>query len=415
MTYRQLFSIAEFRAFFFAVSTNIASGTLAGLALATLVYSRTGSPLLSALSLFGPAFAQLAGALTLMSVADRLPPRATLVSTSLAMAAATALLAVPGMPIWVLLAIIMGEGLIRSLAGGTRWGLLTEILPDDAYVLGRSLLNMAMGAMQIFGFAVGGVLVVVVTPRVALVVAAALAVVATLILQFGLSRRAPRADGRPSVAETMRVNRLLMSEPGVRVTYLALWVPNGLVVGCEALFVPYAPEAASALFIAGALGMLAGDAVAGRFVPASLRRRLVSPIQALLAFPYVMFVFVLPVPVAVVLVAVASVGFGAGIMLQERLVALVPEQVRGQALGLHSAGMLTMQGVAATVSGSLAEVVDPGTAMTIMAVASLVVTALLAPRLRRPTTPITLRSGESPVDGRDTGGFEGGVRAAEGP
>ncbi|MDN5851671.1 MAG: MFS transporter [Actinomycetia bacterium] len=388
MTYRQLFSIAEFRAFFLAVSTNIASSTLAGLALATLVYSRTGSPLLSALSLFGPAFGQLAGALTLMSVADRLPPRATLVSTSLAVAAATALLAVPGIPVWAMLVIILAEGLVRSLAGGTRWGLLTEILPDDAYVLGRSVLNMAMGAMQIFGFAVGGVLVVVMSPRIALLVAAALGVLATVVLRFGLSARPPRAKGRPSIAETWRVNRLLMSGRSLRVTYLALWVPNGLVVGCEALFVPYAPDAAGVLFIAGAFGMLAGDAVAGRFVPQALRGRLISPARAVLALPYLVFAFTLPIPIAAVLVAIASVGFGAGILLQERLVGLVPEEVRGQALGLHSAGMLTMQGVAATVAGGLAEVVAPGVAMSIMAAASLLITAALWQPLRRPATPL---------------------------
>ena len=388
MTYRQLFSVAEFRAFFLSVSTAIAGGTLAGLALATLVFSRTGSPLLSAFSLFGPAFAQLAGAMTLMSFADRLPPRSTLVITSLAGALAIALLAIPGIPIWTILAIILTEGLVRSLAGGTRWGLLTEILPDEAYVLGRSVLNMAVGAMQILGFGVGGILVVTMSPRGALIVAAALEVVAAVVLRFGLVARPPRAEGRPSVGETLRVNRLLMSARSVRITYLALWLPNGLVVGCEALFVPYAPQAAGALFIAGALGMLAGDAVAGRFVPKRLRGPLVSPTRVLLALPYAMFALALPVSVAVVLVAVASVGFGAGILLQERLVGIVPEEVRGQALGLHSAGMLTMQGVAATVSGGLAEVVAPGTAMSIMAAASLLVTVVLWRPLRDPATPL---------------------------
>ena len=402
MTYRQLFSLAEFRGFFLAVCANIAGGTLAGLALATLVFARTGSPLLSALSLFGPAFGQLVGALALLSVADRLRPRTTLVSTSLGVAAASALLAVPGLPIWLLLVIILAEGLILSLAGGTRWGLLTEILPDDAYVLGRSVVSMAAGAMQIFGFAVGGVLVAVVSPRIALLAAAGLSVVAACILRFGLTARPPRAEGRPSIAETWRVNRLLMSTRSVRVTYAALWLPNGLVVGCEALFVAYEPEAAGVLFIAGAVGMLSGDALVGRFVPARLRGRLISPVQALLALPYVVFAFALPLPLAAVLVAVASTGFGAGIMLQERLVGLVPAEARGQALGLHSSGMLTMQGVAATASGGLAELVAPGTAMSIMAVASLVVTVWLWRPLRQRPQPLTIadaRSGEAPVDG----------------
>src|SRR3546814_16784771 len=44
-----------------------------------------------------------------------------------------------------------------------------------------------------------------------------------------------------------------------RLTYLGLWIPNGLVVGCDSLYVSYAPEAAGALFASGALGMFVGD------------------------------------------------------------------------------------------------------------------------------------------------------------
>ncbi len=71
--------------------------------------------------------------------------------------------------------------------------------------------------------------------------------------------------------------------------YLALWVPNGLIVGCESLFVPYAPRHAGLLFAFAALGMLAGDTLAGRFVPARWRERLSAPLRLLLAAPYLVF------------------------------------------------------------------------------------------------------------------------------
>ena len=41
------------------------------------------------------------------------------------------------------------------------------------------------------------------------------------------------------VRRTMAVNLRLLCSPVTRPLYLALWVPNGLVVGCESLFVPY--------------------------------------------------------------------------------------------------------------------------------------------------------------------------------
>ncbi len=86
---------------------------------------------------------------------------------------------------------------------------------------------------------------------------------------------------------------------------------------------------------------------------------------------------------AAALVAVATVGYGAGLLLQERLVALTPPELSGQALGLHGSGMLAMQGVGAAVAGAFAELISATTAMAGTAAASLAVTALLAPGLRR--------------------------------
>jgi hypothetical protein len=82
-------------------------------------------------------------------------------------------------------------------------------------------------------------------------------------------------------------------------------------------------------------------------------------------------------------VTLASVGFGASLVQQERLMALTPDELSGHALGLHSSGMLTMQGVAAALAGSIAQLTSPGTAMTLMAAASGGVTVALATAARR--------------------------------
>jgi hypothetical protein len=88
-------------------------------------------------------------------------------------------------------------------------------------------------------------------------------------------------------------------------------------------------------------------------------------------------------PLAAAAVTLASVGFGASLVQQERLVALTPDALTGHALGLHSAGMLTMQGVAAALAGSLAQLTSPAGAMTAMAVASTGVTLLLMGAAKR--------------------------------
>ncbi|HUR06598.1 MAG TPA: hypothetical protein VM347_28910, partial [Nonomuraea sp.] len=206
---------------------------------------------------------------------------------------------------------------------------------------------------------------------------------AALILRSGLSARPPRVAGRPSIAVTWRVNRHLLSTPARRAVYLAMWVPNGLVVGCEALFVPYAPQAAAALFVAAALGMLFGDLAAGRFLPPQARRRFVTPLRFLLALPYLLFALPLSTPVAAGAAAVASIGFATTLLLQERLLTLVGEDVRGQALGLHATGMKAMQAVGSTLAGLTAQYLPAGVAMAVMALASLAATAALSPGLRR--------------------------------
>ena len=210
-TYRELFRAPEFTPLFLTSSVQVAATTVTGLALGTLVYAATGSPLLSALSMFGPSLAQLAGATVLLSAADRVPPRAAMADVALVFALGTAGQAIPGLPVWAIFAIAAGLGTIAALGGGVRYGLLNEILPAEGYLLGRSVLNMSVGIMQICGFAFGGLLVAVLSPRGALLAGAVLYLAAAAVARVGLSRRPPRAAGRPSIAQTWRNNALLWS------------------------------------------------------------------------------------------------------------------------------------------------------------------------------------------------------------
>ncbi|QFQ98163.1 MFS transporter [Streptomyces phaeolivaceus] len=373
-SYQALFRTREFTPLFLSSALQVAAVTIGGLALGTSVYEATGSPLLSALSMFGPSLVQVVGATTLLSAADRLPPRTTLTGLAVVCAASTAILALPGLPLWTVFAVIAAQGLVASLGGGVRWGLLNEILPKDGYLLGRSVFNMLHGLTQVAGYATGGALVVWLSPAMTLLVAAGLYTAAALCTALGLTRRAPRASGRPSVAETWRTNARLWSSAPRRRLYLGLWIPNGLVVGCESLFVAYAPDRAGLLFACAALGMLIGDVTVGRLLPPATRDRLATPLLLLLATPYLLIALHPPTPVAAACAALASIGFGASLIQQQRLLAHTPPELTGHALGLHSAGMLTMQGAGAALAGGTAQLTSPGVAMAAMAGASAAVT-----------------------------------------
>ncbi|WP_406372601.1 MFS transporter [Streptomyces sp. NBC_00647] len=401
-SYSELFRTREFTPLFLSSCFRTAASTVSGLALATLVYRATQSPLLTALSMFGPSLAQVVGATTLLSAADRLPPRATVAGIAALFGLGTAAMAIPGLPVWTIFALLLLLGLIQSCGGGVQWGLLNEILAKEGYLLGRSVFNMMSGVAQVVGFATGGVLVALLSPRATLLLAAGLYLAAALTARLGLTPRAPRAAGRPSIARTWRTNARLFSSPERRTLYLLLWVPNGLVVGCESLYVSYAPSRAGALFAFAAFGMFVGDVTTGRFLPPRVRARLGVPFLLLLATPYLFFVLRPGVAVAAVLVAVASIGFGSSLIQQERLVALIPDDLSGHALGLHTAGMLTMQGVSAALAGGTAQLTSPGTAMTVMAAASVTVTLTLAPSLlhRRGPSPDRPRPEASAPSGR---------------
>jgi MFS family permease len=265
--------------------------------------------------------------------------------------------------------------------------LASEILPEGAFVFGRSTLNIAVGVMQIAGYGAAGVLLLVFSTGELFATAALIGLVTVLLVRLGLADRAPRASGR-AVSRSRAVNRLLLGSGVLRPVYLALWVPNGLIVGCEALFVPYGGSHAGFLYSSAAAGMLVGDVVMGRFVPAHLRDRLVEPARLLLAVPYLAFFLHPALPAACALSVVASVGYCASLPLQERLVTRTAPDVRGHVLGLNGLGMMSMQGLGALVAGGIATLLGgdadaAALSIGLMAVASVVVTVSLVPGLRR--------------------------------
>ena len=177
---------------------------------------------------------------------------------------------------------------LLSATGGSMIALVSEVVPEGSFVFARATINIAVGVMQIVGFGLGGLLLLTFTTSQLFLGAAAACLVALVLVRLGIRDHPPRASG-PAVRRSRAVNRLLLGSATLRPVYLALWVPNGLVVGCEALIVPFAGDGAGFLFAATAVGMLAGDVLMGRVVPPHWRDRLVEPARLLLAVPWLFF------------------------------------------------------------------------------------------------------------------------------
>ena len=381
--YLGLFRHSEFRALWIGSALGVAATTMASLTLGSLVYAATGSAFLTAAAMFGPSVVQMIGATTLMSAADTTAPRPVL--TAIAGVMSVALILQTGFELspGLRLTIVLAAACVMSVANGVRWGLLSEVLPAEHYALARSAMNISVGAMQIAGFAVGGTLLHVLTEAQVFWLAAAVAALAVPVTWFGVEDHRPRRATRTGITATWRANRTLLQLPSTRPLLLALCVPNGLIAGCEALFIPYAGDDAAALFVAAAVGMLAGDVLVGRALDETQRRRSAAWLRVWLALPFLLFAVQPGALLAAMLTGTACLGYGASLAQQELLVKLTPPSLTGQLLGVDAAARVTCQGLGALLAGVVAELVTVGNAIALLALASVLVSLALTPALAR--------------------------------
>jgi predicted MFS family arabinose efflux permease len=378
-SYRALLRNREFVGLYASFTLTVAASTLSGFALGTLVNHQTQSPFLTAVSMYGATFATVLGALTLMSVADGSHPRRTLIALQCVSLVGVAAQAVPGLPLAARFGLLLVVGFFQSLGTGTRMGLLAEVVPTSTYALARSLMNITSGGMAILGYAIGAILLRYLSPQEVFIAATALTGVGLVVVATTIREHSIRLTRRPGLRQTWTTNIALFSHSGQRALLLNLWVPNGLIVGCEALFISYAPDLAGALLAAGSAGMLLGDLTVGRLLTADQRRRYAFALRLLLAVPYLLFAIHPPMLVVTAAVFLASAGFAATLPLQEQLLALTPDPVRGQVQGVESAGRMTWQGIGAAIAGGVAQHLTPGTAITALATISIAITVFSRP------------------------------------
>jgi predicted MFS family arabinose efflux permease len=405
--YRQVFAVGEFRAIFAAHVISFSGDVIAQLALAVLVFERTGSALGSSLTFALGFVPHLFGGALLSSVADRFPVRRTLICCDLASAALVALMALPGLPIPLLLALLLPLGAIAPVFQGARAASLPDVLGGEGFALGRSLLRMVAQTSQIWGFALGGVLLTVLSPRPLLLLDAASFLASAVLLRVGTRERPARADppaGAPrrSVArDSLAGVRLALGSARLRPLLLFYWVPPAFTVAPEALATPYvaqlgrSPAAVGLLLAAAAAGSVAGMVAAGSRLSPSRRLRLMVPLATWTFVPLLCFVARPGLIPAVALLALSGLGWAYSIGLDQRLLETTPEHLRGRTLSLATSGLMLANGLGFAAAGAAAEFATPQAVIVASGLAGLVAVTLLA----RPVTG----SIRSTTAGRDAG------------
>jgi predicted MFS family arabinose efflux permease len=405
--YRQVLAVGEFRAIFAAHVISFSGDVIAQLALAVLVFERTGSALGSSLTFALGFVPHLFGGTLLSSVADRFPVRRTLICCDLASAGLVALMALPGLPIPLLLGLLLPLGAIAPVFGGARAASLPDVLGGQGFALGRSLLRMVAQSSQVGGFALGGMLLAVLSPRPLLLLDAASFLASAVLLRVGTRERPARADppaGAPrrSVArDSLAGVRLALGSARLRPLLLFYWVPPAFTVAPEALATPYvaqlgrSPAAVGLLLAAAAAGSVAGMVAAGSRLSPSRRLRLMVPLATWTFVPLLCFVARPGLIPAVALLALSGLGWAYSIGLDQRLLETTPEHLRGRTLSLATSGLMLANGLGFAAAGAAAEFATPQAVIVASGLAGLVAVTLLA----RPVTG----SIRSTTAGRDAG------------
>jgi predicted MFS family arabinose efflux permease len=408
-TYRELFAVPAFRALFVSRSLGIAAATLRIVALSMLVFTATSSPLLSAIAFSIGFLPQVAGGLLASSLADRLRPRPLIVAGYLLECAAAVVPATGALSIGASLGVLALLAACTPVFNGASSRVVADVLTGDRYVLGRSLFNVASGAAQLLGMGFGGLAVAAVGPRYALLISAAAQLFAAAVIRLRLPDLSV-PDGlahRSVLRQSWATNRALLADRRVRRLLLVQWLPPAFVVGGEAMIVAYAGErgftetAAGILLACAPGGMLAGDLIVARLARPSVRARLVVPLLALLGVPLMLLAAHPPLLLAAVLVGLSASGFAYQLGLQRAFLDAVPEAHRGQAFGLLTTGLMTLQGLgpiafglAGQLAGTTLAIAAAGAGATLCAVVW-AGTSRRQPRLGH--QPATIPSTRSPV------------------
>ena len=390
-----------------------------------LVYQRTDSTLLSAATFAISYLPWILGGPVLAALADRLPRHRVLIASDVARAVLVAAMALPGMPLALLLALLLLVSLCSPPFEAARSALVADVLTGDRYAVATSLTGVTTQAAQLVGFLLGGALLLEFSPSAALLVNAATFAVSAVWLTVGLQRRPAPAleeagdEVRSIWRDTVGGVRFLASAPRLLAIVGVLWVAALFVNAPEGIATPFGLQlqgttaATGVLLAAGPAGTALGGLVVGRFCPPHVRERLLTPLIGL-SLGGVLLAGLVPLwlgtgtaafVAVVALFFLSGVGGACNIPLNVAFVQAVPSAYRGRAFGVAAAGLAGVQGLGVLLAGLGAEALRPSTVVALSGAIGLV--AVVVPLL-------ALRRTRRDPDGGDTAHVAPAV-PAEGP
>jgi predicted MFS family arabinose efflux permease len=369
VTYGDVFRVAEFRALWSAQLLSVAGDQLARVALTVLVYDRTRSAVLAAVTFIMGVVPIFLGGIFLSGLADRLPRRAVMIGCDLVRLLLVLVMTVPGLPLAGLVALLFVVTMLSAPFNSARAALYPEILAGERYAVGTAVTLTTSQLAQVIGFAGGGVLVGLFGVRTSLLADAATFAASALLVWLGVAARsAAPADGHgPAVVSGMVAGvRLVFGNPALRTPMLFGWLA-ALYNAPEGIATPFArtlgggPITVGLLLAFPAAGYTLGALGFGRLAGPGRRTALMGPLAVACCALLVLIALGPALPVTLVILAASGACACFQVAANSGFVAAAPPGQRSQAFGLATAGMSLGQGAAMVLAGAAVQYFAPDT------------------------------------------------------
>ena len=365
MTVREVLGLREFQGVVLSAGLSVLGDQVTRIAVALLVYERTGSAFASSATYACSYLSWLVGGPVLSALADRHRRRRLMIVCDLLRCGLVGLLVLPDVPLPLVVGVLVLVGLLAPPFDAAKGALLPELLEGDRYVTGSAVLGVVTQGSQVGGFLVGGLLVAAVGARGALAVDALTFLVSALAVGLLVRERPVPGGGGASLARDIGAGVRLVAGSATLLRMLAFGALGAVaVVAPEGLAVPVAyglgggPVEAGLLSAAVPAGFLLGSFLVLR-VPADRRTELLPGLLAVACLPLLLT----PLAGSPLLVAALWLVSGAGgagqLVANAAFMTATPQQARGRAFGLAVTLLMAVQGGVLLSAGAVAEALDP--------------------------------------------------------
>jgi len=395
-TFVDALRVREFRVLWLADAQSSVGDQMGRVALSVLVFERTHSALLTALTYSLTFLPALLGGALLGGLADHLPRREVMTASAAIRAGLFAAMAVPWLPMWIVFTLLVLAVFCEAPFTAAESAMMPSILDGDLFVVGTGLRTITYQIAQLAGFAGGGVAIALIGARQGLLFDAATFVLSVLLIQFGLDHRpSARASAAGEAGEdveqpaegfglaTVLGGFRTIFTSGKLTTLVGLAWLCGIYIVPEGVAAPYALKISSGATAVGLLmaAMPAGTAVGTylfvRWVPAAKRSYWMGPLGMASGVPLIFCAALPNLAVSLLLWAAAGLFFSYQVQVVTEFVREVPDTQRGQAVGIASSGMLAVQGLGVLAGGWIASSLGVGWAVSLSGLAGAAIAGVL--------------------------------------